>query len=124
VVANSKLASEEILLLISQKKDEAFSYLYDQYAPALYGIISREVNNVHLSKAILKSSFIKIFHECSKIDSTNPSFFMWMLLITKRTAAADFNVIIDLRSNKTCLLKSGVDRFATIPNYVTRTKTA
>ncbi|MCW3111440.1 MAG: polymerase sigma-70 factor [Segetibacter sp.] len=94
----AKLTKKDLVLLLKQKNENAFSLLYDDYAPLIYGIILREVKNDALASEILKSTFINIFKESKNIDCVKQSLFTWLLSVTKKTAAAGFEVNIDLKS--------------------------
>ncbi|GEO08143.1 RNA polymerase sigma factor [Segetibacter aerophilus] len=83
-------------MALKQKDQKAFSYLYDQYAPSIYGVLVREVKNEQLAAEILKRTFINIIEECNNMDCIKQSLFVWLLMMTKKMAASSFNVNINL----------------------------
>lgn len=93
-----KLTEKDFFLLLKEKNEQAFSYLYDTYAPLIYGVILREVKNSKLASEILQHTFIKIIKECNNIDCINPTLFTWLLLLAKKTANADFKINLDFKS--------------------------
>lgn len=78
-----KYTEEELVLLLQARDQKAFSYLYDNYAGALNGIIYRMVENRELAEDILQEAFIKIWNNFSNYDNTKGRLFTWMLNITR-----------------------------------------
>ncbi|MEO6232997.1 MAG: sigma-70 family RNA polymerase sigma factor [Ferruginibacter sp.] len=79
-----KRYSEDELVLLLQKRDqEAFSYLYDNYAPALNGVIFRLVEDKTLSEDILQEAFLKIWNNFSSYDNSKGRLFTWMMNLTR-----------------------------------------
>ena len=56
-----KIAEDELLKLLQEKNEVGFSYLYDNYAAALNGIILRIVQDPDRASDVLQDSFIKIW---------------------------------------------------------------
>ncbi|WP_297820772.1 hypothetical protein [Segetibacter sp.] len=102
VIKSVNLTERELVLSLKQKDEKAFGHLYDQYAPIIYGIILREVNNHDIASEILKSTFLNVINECDNIDCVKHSLLIWLLVMTKKTASANFKVNINFNS----LLKS------------------
>lgn len=78
-----KYSEEELVLLLQNKDQQAFSYLYDNYAGALNGIIGRMVDNRELAEDILQEAFIKIWNNFASYDTGKGRLFTWMLNITR-----------------------------------------
>lgn len=95
---STRFAEKELLLLLKQKDTSAFSYLYDEYAPSIYGIIVREVKSPQLASDILKSTFINIANECDNIDCIKNSLFSWMLQLARITAEQEFKANLGFQS--------------------------
>lgn len=93
-----QLPTNELLLLLQEKNVSAVSYLYDQYASMIYGIIVREIQNSKLATDILKSTFLNIIKECNTLDCVKQSVFAWLLTLTKRTAFTEFKTNIEFKS--------------------------
>jgi hypothetical protein len=96
VAKTVQLTEKELYTALKQKDPKAFSDLYDQYAPSIYGIIVREVKDNHLAAEILKNTFVNIIDECNDMDCIKQSLFMWLLRTTKKIAGSSFNVNINL----------------------------
>jgi RNA polymerase sigma-70 factor (ECF subfamily) len=78
-----KYSEEELVRLLLQKNQQAFSYLYDNYAGALNAVIYRIVEEKELAEDILQEAFIKIWNNISSYDKSKGRLFTWMLNITK-----------------------------------------
>ncbi len=79
----SKYSEEELVALLRDRNQSAFSYLYDNYAAALYGIIFRMVEDTPLAEDILQEAFIKIWNNFAQYDHTKGRLFTWMINITR-----------------------------------------
>ena len=77
-----KYSEEELVLLLQARDQQAFSYLYDNYAAALNGIIYRMVEERELAEDILQEAFIKIWNNFSSYDTGKGRLFTWMLNLT------------------------------------------
>ncbi len=78
-----KYTEEELVLLLKKQDQQAFSYLYDNYAAALNGVIFRMVEDKSLSEDILQEAFVKIWNNFASYDTTKGRLFTWMLNLTK-----------------------------------------
>ncbi|MFN0276843.1 MAG: RNA polymerase sigma factor [Chitinophagales bacterium] len=80
-------ASEETLVQgLQQKSAQALSVLYERYSAALFGIISRIVNDDHIAEDVLQESFVKIWHNADSYDMNKGRLFTWMLNICRNSA--------------------------------------
>lgn len=88
-----KYNEEELVLLLQRRDQQAFSYLYDNYAGALNGIIYRMVEDRELAEDILQEAFLKIWNNFASYDTAKGRLFTWMLNITR-------NLTIDTMRSK------------------------
>jgi RNA polymerase sigma-70 factor (ECF subfamily) len=88
-----KYTEEELVHLLRQKDQQAFSYLYDNYAPALNAVIYRMVEDQVLSEDILQEAFVKIWNNINSYDQIKGRLFTWMVNITR-------NLTIDTMRSK------------------------
>lgn len=79
----------DLILLLKGKDQRGYNYLYDNYAPALYGIIVKIIGDREEATDVLQECFIEIWKSIENYDSTKGRLFTWMLQIT-RNAAIDF----------------------------------
>jgi RNA polymerase sigma factor (sigma-70 family) len=83
-----KLSEAEIINGLSNNNRIVFEYVYDNYSPALYGIICRYTGNCIQAEDLLQEVFIKIWNNFSHYNSNKGRLFTWMACLTK-------NFIID-----------------------------
>ncbi|KAA6438312.1 RNA polymerase sigma factor [Dyadobacter flavalbus] len=76
----------ELVTLLKTNNKAAYEYLYDHYAPALYGIVRKIVKDDSRADDVMQDSFIKIWKHMASYDAEKGSLFTWMLNITRRTA--------------------------------------
>lgn len=62
------------------------SYLYDNYAPALYGTIQRIVQQEEISNEVVQDVFLKIWDRIAQYDSKRGKLFTWMLNMARNAA--------------------------------------
>lgn len=84
--AKSTYEEGELVVLLKQKDDQAFSYLYDNYASALYGIIKQIVTDAEIGNDVLQEVFVSIWRKIDSYDSTKGRLFTWMLNIARNAA--------------------------------------
>jgi RNA polymerase sigma-70 factor (ECF subfamily) len=81
------IIDENTLVLRLQNADpRAFDYLYSHYKVALLGAIRVMVKDPAASEDILQDTFIKIWHNISKYDTSKGRLFTWLLRIASNTA--------------------------------------
>lgn len=78
-----KYTEEELVMQLQNRSQQAFSYLYDNYAGALNGVIVRLVDDAVLAEDILQEAFVKIWNNFSSYDAAKGRLFTWMVNITR-----------------------------------------
>lgn len=78
-----KYSEEELVALLQNRDQQAFSYLYDNYSAALNGVIGRMVESRELAEDILQEAFVKIWNNFSSYDTSKGRLFTWMLNIAR-----------------------------------------
>ncbi len=87
VSASNIQANEADLITGLQRHDKnVLAQVYERYAPALFGVISRLVNDDHLAEDILQEAFVKIWHNATAYDATKGRLYTWMLNICRNQA--------------------------------------
>jgi RNA polymerase sigma factor (sigma-70 family) len=76
----------ELVTLLKQRQEEAFSYLYDHYSAALYSVIVSIIPDRELSNDILQEVFIKIWRQIETYDTTKGRLFTWMLNVARNAS--------------------------------------
>jgi len=77
---------QELIASLRHKDEQAFSYLYDHYSGALYGVICQIVENTELGNDVLQEAFINIWRHIDSYDETKGRLFTWMLNIARNAA--------------------------------------
>jgi len=78
--------ANELAIKLQKGDQMALKYLYDHYAQALLGIIYRIIDCRDTSEEILQETFVKIWSNMDKYDSTKSRLFTWMSRIARNTA--------------------------------------
>jgi RNA polymerase sigma-70 factor (ECF subfamily) len=83
----NKYNDEQTLVLALKAKDkQAFSYLYDNYSDALYGVINRIVLSNEIAGDVLQEVFVKIWKNIDNYSREKGSIFTWMMNISRNAA--------------------------------------
>lgn len=69
-----------------QKDNDAFSYLYDHYAGALYGVIRQIIPNEEEASDVLQEVFVSVWRKIDQYDTAKGRLFTWMLHIARNAA--------------------------------------
>jgi RNA polymerase sigma factor (sigma-70 family) len=78
---------QELVLALKERNNQAFSFLYDHYAGALYSIIKQIVtDNPELANDVLQEVFINIWRKIDTYDQTKGRLFTWMLNIARNAS--------------------------------------
>ena len=80
------LLESELVSQLQRKDSKAFGYLYDHYAPSLYGVICRIVSSEAIAQDTLQETFVKIWNNIALYDSSKGKLFTWVLNIARNTA--------------------------------------
>ena len=88
MIKNNPGADEDILLVgaICKGDQQALGKLYDKYAPALMGIISRIVPTDIIADEILQQVFQHLWNEAGLFDASRNSVFTWLINIARHAA--------------------------------------
>jgi RNA polymerase sigma-70 factor (ECF subfamily) len=81
-----KYTEPELIDLLKLRQQTAFSYLYDNYAPALYGIIVSIVPDSELANDVLQEVFVKIWKQVLTYDASKGRLFTWMMNIARNAS--------------------------------------
>src|ERR1035437_9880820 len=85
-MSKTNYTDQQLIELLQDKSEEAFNALYDNYSPALYGIVLRIVNSEDIAQDVLQDSFIKMWKNFEKYDASKGTLFTWILNIARNTA--------------------------------------
>ena len=64
-------SEEELVLLLKQQSQDAFNYLYKNYAGVLYGIIRKVVADEQTAQDVLQDVFVKVWNNIGQYSPEN-----------------------------------------------------
>lgn len=79
-------SEEELVDLLQQRNEKAFSYLYDNYSGALYGIVNAIVPDTETASDVLQNVFVNIWKKIETYDPSKGRLFTWMLNIARNAS--------------------------------------
>lgn len=75
------------MLALKERNNQAFGFLYDHYAGALYSIIKQIIiDNNELASDVLQEVFINIWRKIETYDPSKGRLFTWMLNIARNAS--------------------------------------
>lgn len=80
------MTQEEIIQGLKRHDKNALSYLYDHYADALLGVISRIVQDQDVAEEILQDAFMRYWERIDQYDAEKGRLFTWMMRIARNLA--------------------------------------
>lgn len=80
------MTQEEIIQGLRRRDKAALSYLYDHYADALLGVISRIVQNQDVAEEVLQDAFLRYWEKIEQYDANKGRLFTWMMRIARNLA--------------------------------------
>lgn len=81
----AELEVDNIIFSVQNEDDQIFIKLYDQFSPALYGLIMKWVKDKALAETILENVFINAWHSRKFYENKNERIFTWLYRITRNT---------------------------------------
>lgn len=79
-------SEQELIVLLKEKNENGFHYLYDHYSGALYGIVLRIVQSKEYAEEVIQDVFVKIWNSIHQYDSSKGRFYTWIINIARNTA--------------------------------------
>jgi RNA polymerase sigma factor (sigma-70 family) len=95
----------ELVSLLKSRDNKAFSYLYDNYAGALYTVICQVIDDIDSANDVLQEVFVNIWRRIETYDPMKGRLFTWMMNIA-RNAAID---LVRSRSYQNSLRNESLD---------------
>lgn len=81
-----KFNERDLSRRLREKDKGAIGLLYDEYAPALYGIVLRIVHSEAVAQDVVQETFIKAWKKGGDFDSRKGTLFTWLLNIARNGA--------------------------------------
>lgn len=81
-----KYSEQELVALLQQRHESSFSYLYDNYAGALSGVIHTIIPDPETVKDVLQEVFVNIWRKIGLYDPSKGRLFTWMMNVARNAA--------------------------------------
>ncbi len=95
-----KYTEEELYSELKSKSRVAFEYLYDNYSPALYGVVFNVVRNEETANDVLQDVFVKIWKNFDSYDPAKSRIYTWMLNVARNSAIDKLRSVSSLQKNE------------------------
>lgn len=116
-MGNTRTYTEQELVALLRNKDrEGFNHLYQNYSGALFGVISRIINDEHTSQEVLQDVFVKIWNSIANYDPAKGKLYTWMLNIARNSA-------IDRTRSRGEIMKAKIHTGENVVNNLERSAT-
>lgn len=80
------IAEEDLLFLLRERNQRGYAILYDNYSPALFGVIQKVVRDEVSAEDVLQDTFVKIWKAIDSYDRSKGTLFTWMLNIARNAS--------------------------------------
>jgi RNA polymerase sigma factor (sigma-70 family) len=115
----STYTEQELVFALKERSNQAFGFLYDNYAGALYSIIKQIITDDNeLAGDVLQEVFINIWRKIETYDQTKGRLFTWMLNIARNASIDTLRSKSYQNSQKNQELPDNV--YKAIPNQTTQ----
>ncbi len=79
-------SEQELVASLQQRNEQAFSYLYENYSGALFGIVNAIVTDKEIAQDVLQNVFVNIWKKIESYDPSKGRLFTWMLNIARNAS--------------------------------------
>src|SRR5688572_6409074 len=80
------MQEEELVQGLKNRQQDTLRYVYDNYRPALHGVIFHIVRSQEIAEDLLQETFVKIWNNINTYDRTKGRLYTWMLNIARNLA--------------------------------------
>jgi RNA polymerase sigma factor (sigma-70 family) len=84
--SKSTYSEEELVSALHHKNQAAFAYLYDNYSPAMLGVVSQFIKDETLANDVLQEVFIAAWTNFDKYSSEKGRLFTWLHTLARNTS--------------------------------------
>ena len=92
---SKNITDYELIILLQQTDIDAYEFVYDRYAPMLYGLILKSIKEQWLAELILKKSFVEIWKSLAIVQPVKCKLFIWMHNITRNIAMEELGKTLE-----------------------------
>ncbi len=80
------MTQDDLLVLIADKDEKAFSHIYNMYSKSLFSVISNLVKEREEAEDVLQEVFVKIWKNIDTYNEGKGRFYTWIVNIARNTA--------------------------------------
>lgn len=120
LVVESKYTEQELVRLLQERNEDAFSYLYANYSGALYSIVLQIIQQTEIANDVLQEVFVNIFRRIDTYDASKGRLFTWMLNIARNASIDTLRSKSFQNSRKNQELSENVDSDSRTISQVTQ----
>lgn len=77
---------EQLLRRLNKRDEQAFQWLYDQYAHVLYGVVLTSVRLPDVAKQVVEDVFVRAWHEFDQFNPRKMRLLTWLLSRARQEA--------------------------------------
>ena len=103
----------EIVNLLQNGDKRAISLLYEYYSDSIYGVILKVISDEEIAQDVLQESFVKIWRNSKKYDSSKAKLFTWLYRIAYNTAIDKVRSLKNKNNSEVQIETSSVYRITT-----------
>ena len=80
------MADSALIAKMMAGDESALSALYDRYAPMLFGMLSRVLNDRQAAEEVLQDLFLQLWRNAAQFDASRGSLPAWLMVIGRNRA--------------------------------------
>ena len=80
------MTQDDLLVLISNKDEKAFTHIYDMYSKSLFSVINNLIRDREEAEDVLQDVFVKIWKNIETYNESKGRFYTWILNIARNTS--------------------------------------
>lgn len=103
------LSEEELVNALKRQDTIAIKALYDMYSGALFGVISRIIQQTEIAEDVLQETFVKIWNSAGSYDLSKGRLFTWMMNVARNLSIDKLRSKDFKNSNKNQDIENNVD---------------
>ncbi len=75
-----------LVMAVQADDQQCFGLIYNKYAPAILGIISKIIDNEHMAENALQLTFVNAWKTISRFNNSDSSLFIWLINMARKIA--------------------------------------